>query len=160
MFKSIARYFIIALFATAILSFIWMDCTHTIRDGNHNYSPESFSLSFSHPLLWLIPIISLGMIFLPFYWRTTYATQSSACKYSIFPCGKSMFSKILGGILSFIVIFIVLCAVEATIVVGLSRTWYMEEDLGLMLFAYIFFGIFAFVINLSYGMFSPKIYRK
>lgn len=160
MLKLIARYFIIVLFAIAILSFIWMDCTHTIRDGNHNYSPESFSFSYSHPLLWFIPIISLGMFFLPLYWRTAYATHDNAYKYSIFPCGESLFSNILGAILSCYVIFVALCAVGATIVVGLSRTWYMEEDLGLMLFAYIFFGIIAFVTNLSYGMFSPKNYYK
>lgn len=159
MLKLIARYFIIAIFVSAILSFIWMDCTHTIREGNYNYSPESFSLSYSHPLLWFIPIISLGIILLPLYWRITYATNNNSCKYSIFPCGKSMSSRILGGILSFFGVFMALFAVGMTIVVGHTRTWYMEEDLGLMLFAYIFFGIIAFIINLFYGMFSSKIYR-
>lgn len=160
MHKFIARYFIIVIFASAILSFIWMDCTHTIRDGNYNYSPESFSLSYSHPLLWFIPIISLGMILLPLYWRSAYTTHNNSYKYSIFPCGKSMHSRILGGILSFYSIFMVLCSVGTTIVVGFSRAWYMEEDLGLMLFSYIFVGLIAFIINLSFGLFSPKVYRR
>ena len=41
--KTIAKYAILIVYAITIFSFIWMDCTHTIREGNQNYSPEAFS---------------------------------------------------------------------------------------------------------------------
>ena len=38
MYKTIAKYAILIVYAITIFSFIWMDCTHTIREVNYQYS--------------------------------------------------------------------------------------------------------------------------
>lgn len=160
MYKTIAKYAILIVYAITIFSFIWMDCTHTIREGNHNYSPEAFSLAYASPLTWLFPIIGIGMLLLPWYWRVSYAKKDNSCAYSFYPCSNGNFRKSVGLLFSIVTILISLCAVVITICIGFaSDTWYMEEDLGLCLIFYVLAGIYAAITNLCFGLFFPKNYK-
>lgn len=160
MIKRISRYCIVLLYVVTVFSFIWMDCTHTIREGNQNYSPESFSLSYSHPILWIIPILGIGMLLLPWFWRVGYDSPDNSFAFGIFPGGKSLFGKFIRIILTLVFSIVTFCAIYFTIWVSFSCSWYMQEDLGIMLLLYGFFGLIAFIINLYYGLFSRKLYRK
>lgn len=159
MTKVVEKGIVVIIYAIIVLSFIWMDCTHTIRPGNCNYSPESFSLLYSHPISWLIVSLSLGMFLLPWYWRLGYAKEDNSCRWNLFPCSKGNISKVLGIFFSIAITFVTLCAIILTVWIGCSIKWYMEEDLDFGLFFYIFFGIIFTIVNLCFGLFSPKKYQ-
>lgn len=149
---------ILVIYCISILSFVWMDATHTIKDGNMNYSPESFSIFNMEPLSWLIPIFGLAMLMLPLYWRVCEC--KNVWKWSIFPCKDSYISHIIGLIFTLLNLLITIPAIILTIGIGIVTTtvWYTEANFILMLFMYVFFGIIGFIINLCYGLFLPQNY--
>lgn len=158
--KTIAKYAILIVYAITIFSFIWMDCTHTIREGNQNYSPEAFSQTYASPLTWLFPIIGIGMLLIPWYWRLGYAKKDNSFAYSLYPCSNGKLRKFIGLLFSIVTTMISLCAVVITVCIGFgSGLWYMEEDLGLCLACYVLTGIYAIITNLCLGLFFPKNYK-
>ena len=158
--KKFAIITVLTVYALTIFSYIWMDGSHTILERHINYSPTSFSLSNSSPLTWLIPIIGIGMLMLPWFWRVGFATKRNSYKFSIFPCSYGNNGKVSGILLSAGVTFVLLCAIIFTIDVGFANLKYSKEDLWLCWFCYITAGIFAAIINVCCGLFSPKNYKK
>lgn len=158
--RRIAVIFIVAIYAVTILSFIWMTGTHAIVNGNRNYSPVAFSFGNVKLAYCCIPIIGLALILYPWFWKFRYGNSDNSCNFNLFPCRGNKTIRWIGMILSFAYSFVAVCAIALTLFASVYSSWYMEEDLGLMLFCYTFFGFLALLINISFGVFSPKNYNK
>lgn len=159
--KKVGKTIIITLYSLCMLSYIWLDCTHTIRGTNVNYSPESFSLAYAEPLTWLCPLYGLGMLLLPWYWRLGFSTPGQSCVCSIYPCRKHIFSRAIAAIFSLLNAFVSFFAVVLTLCcLFLLGKWYEPEDIGLALMMYIFGGFIAMMLNLGYGLFLPRKWRR
>lgn len=151
---------ILAIYVITILSFIWMTGTHAIIEGNRNYSPVIFSLGNVKFAYCLFPIFGLAMILYPWFWRFNYGNSDNSCKFNLFPCRNNKAIRWTGMIFSLGYTVVAVCAVALTLIASATSTWYTEEDLGLMLGCYAFFGFLAFVFNICLGVFSPKNYRE
>lgn len=153
--KKIGRAIIITLYSLCTLSYIWSDCTHTIRGTNVNYSPESFTLLYADPTTWLCPLYGLGMLLLPWYWKLGFSTsgQSSVC--SLYPCSKHIFSRAIAVIFSLLNAFVSFFAVLLTLCLLLPNVWYDCDFYQIALSMYVFWGFTAMILNLCYGLFLP-----
>lgn len=137
-----------------------MTGTHAIVGGNRNYSPVAFSCGNVKYADCCILIIGLALILYPWFWKFRYGNSDNSCSFNLFPCRRNKIIRWIGIILSLGYTFVAVCAIALTLYVSADSSWYMEEDLGLMLFSYAFFGFFALVINISLGIFSPRNYKK
>lgn len=158
--RRIAVLIIVVIYAITVFSFIWMTGSHAIINGNSNYSPVAFSFGNVKLAYCLIPILGLAMILYPWLWRFRYGNSDNSCRFNIFPCRYNKATCWIGIIFSFGYTFVAVCAITLTLYSSVYASWYMEEDLGLMLFCYAFFGFLALVINIILGVFSLKNYRK
>ena len=153
------RSVIVGMYVLVVLSFVWMDATHIVREGNSNYSPEPFSLWNTEPWAWAFPLLGVAMLLLPWFWRM--GAKTGVWGWSLFPCKHTNISRFIGFFLSLINLIVSFSVISLTIMCGILSTggWYKSEDWWVMLAMYGFCGFIAAVVNLCYGLFSVKKYR-
>ncbi len=151
---------IIVLYIITVLLFIINIGTHEIKEGNMNFSPCSFSLANIDLYLCILVVFSYAMYFLPFYWR--FRSSNLDWKWTIYPCGKSKWSRVLATVFSLwhlliTSLFYLYSIAFSTFFLG---RWYVEEDLGLVFSIHAFCCIGCLIVNVCFGLLRPSKYKK
>lgn len=157
--NNIGRNIIILLYILILSLYIWMQGTHSLKNGCINMPPATFSFSNINPIQTIIIALTYFQLFISWIYYVEKEKKSKIDYFSLFPIGKGRLSKATAILLSTLNIFstslsyIFLCAY------CLLTKWRILEDEYFMLTAFIGAIIFWSIANFAYGLFNPKVYK-